>query len=150
MKRYGGKKDRKITVHRKGYYRKNGTYVKPTTYTTADRGNKGRTPENEKWFDPEAPLGWRKDMPAEERRKVAYDTTKKQVKDGIYSASSSSDLNLLVARRLQALANVTTDKETKKKQTRTRITSHKSKKGITADRGTRDHDHLFVKLARNP
>jgi len=115
-------------VHRKGYYRKNGTYVKPTTYTTADRGNKGRTPENEKWFDPEAPLGWRKDMPAEERRKVAYDTTKKQVKDGIYSASSSSDLNLLVARRLQALANVTTDKETKKKQTRTRITSSQKQK----------------------
>ena len=33
---------REITVHRKGYHRKDGTYVHPTTYKEKDRGKKGK------------------------------------------------------------------------------------------------------------
>lgn len=33
---------RKLIVHRKGYTRKDGTYVKPSTFKIEDRGTKGR------------------------------------------------------------------------------------------------------------
>ena len=39
---------REITVHRKGYYRKDGTYVRPTTYKTRDRGAPGK---GKKYFE---------------------------------------------------------------------------------------------------
>lgn len=33
---------RKITVHRKGYRRRDGTYVRPATFKIRDRGRRGR------------------------------------------------------------------------------------------------------------
>jgi hypothetical protein len=54
-----------------------------------------------KWFEPGRPIGWRKDMPQEER---------------IRTAVRSRRGNLLkAARALLALANVTQDKETERK-----------------------------------
>jgi len=90
---------------RKGYRRRDGTYVKParvkaTSYRAIDRGKPGRTPKGERWFNPETRTGWRKDMPQEERLRRLH-------KGGVD--------DLTAARRVQALANVTTDRETKAK-----------------------------------
>jgi len=93
-------KRNKITVHRKGYYRKNGTYVKPTTYRMEDRGKKGRTPKSEKWYAPRTKMNWSKDMAVNTRRNNAL-------------RAHGGDA-LATARALQALANVTTDRETKR------------------------------------
>jgi len=74
-------------VHRKGYL-------------TKDRGAPGRTPKSRRWYKPTTEMGWRKDMPAEERRELALD-------------AHGGDL-LSTARALLALSNVTTSEETKR------------------------------------
>lgn len=89
-----------ITVHRKGYYRKDGTYVKPTTYQMVDRGQKGKTPGSKKWYSPSTTMNWGKNMPVETRRRNALKAHKGDV--------------LATARALQALANVTTDPATRR------------------------------------
>lgn len=40
----------KIRVHRRSYYRKDGTYVRSTNYLMEDKGKKGRTPKSKQWF----------------------------------------------------------------------------------------------------
>jgi len=55
----------------------------------------------EKWFKPGKPSGWKKDYPADKRRRIEL-----KAKKGDY---------LKAARAKMALANVTTDKETEKK-----------------------------------
>lgn len=87
---------------RKGYRRKGAyvdpSYVDPHTKLVPDRGKPGRTPKAERWFKPKGTLGgWDKDQSASERRRRA--------------ARGRSDLSS--GRALQALANVTTDRETK-------------------------------------
>ena len=91
----------KLRIKRKGYTRKDGTRVKASTYLVKDRGEKGRTPKDERWFDPQVGTGWRKDMPMAKRRKAAL--------------SAHNGDELATGRALQALANVTTDRETKSK-----------------------------------
>jgi hypothetical protein len=54
-----------------------------------------------RWFRAGRPLGWRKDMPIKKRRQIAL-----KHRRGNYLAT---------ARALLALANVTKDKETKRK-----------------------------------
>ncbi len=54
----------------------------------------------EKWFSAGKPTGWRKDMSATQRRKIALKSRKGDT--------------LATARALQSLANVSTDKQTKK------------------------------------
>lgn len=54
----------------------------------------------EKWFSPKKHTGWHKTMPATKRRQVALKAHKNNA--------------LSAARSLQALANVTKDRETKK------------------------------------
>lgn len=90
---------------RKGYTRKDGTRVKASrvggsSYLTKDRGKRGRTPKSERWYKPTTEMGWRKDMSATERRRLAL-------------KAHDSD-NLSTARALLALSNVTTDPETKR------------------------------------
>jgi hypothetical protein len=62
---------KKLTVHRKGYHRKDGTYVPPATYKVEDRGRPGRTPKSKKWYKPTTTMNWSKDMPVAERRRNA-------------------------------------------------------------------------------
>jgi hypothetical protein len=90
----------KIKVTRKSYTRKDGTVVKETTYYTEDKGKPGKTPESQKFYHPKVEMNWHKDESQETRRANALKT-------------HGGD-ELATARALQALANVTTDPETKK------------------------------------
>ena len=89
----------KITVTRQPYYRKDGTYIKGSTFQIEDRGKKGRTPKSKRWFDPTITMNWSKDMILRERHQNAL-------------VAHENDL-LATARALQALANVSADEETK-------------------------------------
>jgi hypothetical protein len=90
----------KIKVTRKSYTRKDGTLVKGTTYYTKDKGEPGKTPDNEKWYQHNVEMNWHKNESAEMRRANALKAYKGD--------------ELATARALQALANVTTDAETSK------------------------------------
>jgi len=89
----------KLRVHREGYEREDGTHVEGSTYLTEDKGELGRTPEDKQWYHPKVQMDWHKDMPTEERRRNAL-------------AAHKGD-ELATARSLGALANVTTDEQTK-------------------------------------
>jgi len=90
-----------LTVRRKGYTRKDGTRVAPTTFKIKDRGEPGRTPEAEQWFEPKVHSGWKKGQPQSVRRAKVLKAHKG---DELASAWS-----------MQALANVSTDRDTAKK-----------------------------------
>jgi len=91
----------KLRVTRKAYTRKDGTRVKATTFKIRDRGAKGRTPKAKQWFEPSVKTGWSKDIKQSTRiRRVVR--------------AHKGDL-LASARSLQALSNVTTDAETRRK-----------------------------------
>jgi hypothetical protein len=81
-----------LLVHRKAYTRTDGTRVKATTYKTADKGARGRTPKTDQWYNPKVHTGWRASMPADARRAVAIRAHKGMI--------------LATARSLMALANV--------------------------------------------
>ena len=91
----------KLRITRKGFTTKRGTRVKPTTFLAKDRGEPGRTPKAERWFEPSVRTGWQKDMPMAKRRRLV-------------KSAHKGDL-LASARSMQALANVTTDRETRVK-----------------------------------
>ena len=82
-------------------YGRKGKTIKRKSYLTPDRGKPGRTPKSKRWYSPKTEMGWEKDMAPSERRELAL-----EAHEGDY---------LSTARALQALANVTTDKETKAK-----------------------------------
>jgi len=90
----------KLRVHRKGYKTKRGTRVKPANFMVKDRGKKGRTPKGKQWYNPQVHMGWSKEDDAETRRRVALNAHDGDV--------------LSTARALDALAKVTTDRETKR------------------------------------
>ena len=73
---------------------------KTITYKVKDRGKPGKTPEREKWYSPGVEMGWRKDQPATTRRRLAL--------------KAHGGDKLSTARALQALSNVTVDRETKR------------------------------------
>jgi hypothetical protein len=89
-----------IKVTRKPYTRNDGTRVKGATFYTRDKGEPGKTPAGEKWYTHNVEMNWSKDDPASVRRANALKAHKGD--------------ELATARALQALANVTTDKETAK------------------------------------
>ena len=89
---------------RKAYLREDGTRVvgsevSSSTFRTKDRGKPGRTPKEEQWFESQVPTGWDKDHPEAARR--------------VKVLSSHGGDELASARAMQAIANVTTDRETK-------------------------------------
>ncbi len=91
---------------RKAYTRKGGIHVKASsvdsaTFKVDDKGKPGRTPKSEQFFHPKVHMGWTKDMAASTRRSKALRAHKGN--------------KLSTARALQALANVTTDRETASK-----------------------------------
>ena len=91
---------RMIRVHRKSYKRKDGTRVKAATYLTKDKGAPGRTHKSEVWYEHGPETGWKKDMPADKRRRILSKAYK-----GDY---------LKAARAKQALANVNPDPATRR------------------------------------
>lgn len=75
---------------------------KRITFLTPDKGKPGKTPKAEQWYEPsEVESGWKKDMPEGERRQL------------VLKAHKGDELSS--ARSMQAKANVTTDRETKRK-----------------------------------
>lgn len=108
-----------IKVTRKGYVRKDGTVVKGTTYYTKDKGKPGKTPESEEWYEHSVRMNWHKDEPAGVRRANAL--------------KSHEEDELVTARALQALANVTTERRPLTTQRRMQTTS--SKNASSMDRG---------------
>jgi len=97
-------KRRKLRVTRKGYTRKDGTRVKPSTFYIKDVGARGRTPQRKQWYKPGVKMGWEKGMSVSKRRSKAL------------KAHRGSEL--ATARALQALSNVSTDKATKREAKR--------------------------------
>ena len=89
-----------IQVTRKAYTRKDGTPVKEATYYVKDKGAPGKTPASQKWYEHRTEMNWHKEMPESTRR------------SNVLAAHGSDEL--AAARSLQALANVTTDGETKR------------------------------------
>ncbi len=98
----------RLTVHRKGYHRRDGTYVRPAVFTVKDRGHPGRTPASKRWF----PKGgkhrlaydgkeWHADLGGAERRRIL-------------SHLARSEGWTPVERRLLALMNVTTSRKLKR------------------------------------
>ena len=71
------------------------------SYLREDTGKPGRTPEAEQWFEPGVHTGWEKEQPQLVRR-------------GKVLKAHKGD-ELASARSMQALANVSTDRDTAKK-----------------------------------
>lgn len=73
---------------------------KTTSFLTKDKGKPGKTPKEKQWFRPSVHTGWEKDQPESERR------------TNVLNAHKGNELS--AARSMQALSNVTTDKETRR------------------------------------
>jgi len=82
----------RVTQERKG---------KRVTFLTPDKGKPGKTPKAKQWYEPGIETGWEKEQPPNTRRAKVLRAHKG---DELSSAQS-----------LQALANVTTDRETEKR-----------------------------------
>jgi len=91
----------KLLVKRRGYTRKDGVEVSPTTYTIKDKGEPGRTPKEEQWFEPKTHTGWEKEQSQKVRRAKVLKAHKGD--------------ELASARSMQTLANVSTDRDTARK-----------------------------------
>jgi len=75
--------------------------VRRKGYLTKARGKLGRrVPKEQRWYNPQEPLNWHKDMPTKERREAALESRKGDA--------------LSTARGLLSLSNVTRDAQTKR------------------------------------
>jgi len=103
----------KRRIKRRGYTRRGNVWVRGTTYEAEDRGAPGKTPKSKKWFQeaigkrPPYHLGWKKDKPQEQRIRLAIASRPKNW--------SEQQRTLSASRALQALANISTDRETASK-----------------------------------
>jgi hypothetical protein len=98
----GRKKCSSGQILRKGFTTKKGVKVPPACVT--DTGAKGKTPKNKRWFPEGVDIGrWKKTKSDGARRIILADL----LDDGRTCGSVLRDVN--------ALANVTADKETKRK-----------------------------------
>lgn len=126
----------KLTIKRKGhtrraYLRKDGVRVdaatvKPSTFKTEDKGAPGRTPKREQWFDPQVETGWEKGQPQGVRRAKVLRAHKGD--------------KLASAQAMQALSNITTDRETgraSKADAQYFYRLHRGKQGISGRRPVR-------------
>ena len=89
---------------RKAYTRKDGTHVKGSSvdrvrFKAKDLGKPGRTPKAKRWYETKVETGWEKGMPMMKRRRL------------VLRAHNGNHLSS--ARAMQALANVTVDRQTK-------------------------------------
>ena len=103
----------KLRIKVSGYRKKGNILVRGYTKMMPDRGKKGRTPASKKWFQeaigkrPPYHLGWKKDKPQEQRIRLAIASRPKNW--------SEQQRTLSASRALQALANISTDRETASK-----------------------------------
>ena len=103
-----------LTIHKKGYQRKAytrkdgvkvlGAYVPASTFRIKDRGKKGRTPKSHQWAKFNVVTGWSKDQKTSTRHSKMLSATSK--------SKPLHDRYVQAGRRLNQLANVTTDKPT--------------------------------------
>jgi len=99
IKSYRRKSFIKDVIPGRGVKRKRIKATRVKSHLRPDKGKPGRTPKAKRWFKPKATLhGWSKDLSANVRRARA--------------SIGRSDLSS--ARALIQLANVTTDRETKR------------------------------------
>jgi len=102
--------DRKLTVHRKSYVRKDGTRVKSTTYQTPDLGGPGKGPKTL----PPIPHG-----PDERLSTYGYslslssDSREKALRKAIHAKGA-----LIIGRRLNLIRNYTANIKNKTKLSR--------------------------------
>lgn len=88
-------------IRREAYTTKRGVHV--PSACVPDKGARGKTPAAKRWFPRDGkPLGWKKDMSASERHALLRRKTEQR---------GCLDVDLA----LRARANVTTDRETKRK-----------------------------------
>ena len=126
----------KLTVKRKAhtrraYLREDGARVKSvkvsaSTYKMEDKGQPGKTPQDKRWFEPQVDTGWRKDDNEPIRRVKVLDAHKGD--------------ELASARAMQALSNVSTDRETSGKarsDAKYFYRIHKEIKNVSRRRGPR-------------
>lgn len=73
---------------------------KRVTFLTKDKGEPGKTPKEDRWYEPGVHTGWSKGMARTERRRK------------VLSAHNGNTLSS--ARAMQSLANVTTDAPTRR------------------------------------
>ena len=96
-----GRACRRGQVRRRGYVTKRGVRVPATC--VRDQGSPGKTPSSKKWFPQGITVpGWAKALPRDERRKALKKLTRERSCKGVLA-----DLN--------AIANVTADRETEVK-----------------------------------
>lgn len=93
----------KVPGYRKPSIRKR---VKGYSYMRKDVGAPGRTPKAKRWFVPTRETGWRKSLPAHIRRGYLYIATDERL--------TKHNRLVQAGRMIQSLANVTTDRATKK------------------------------------
>jgi len=74
---------------------------KKVTFLTEDKGKPGKTPKSKQWYESKVDTGWEKGQPENVRR------------DKVLRAHKGDEL--ASARAMQALSNVTTDRETARK-----------------------------------
>jgi hypothetical protein len=102
----------KRKAHRRsGYYRSDGTYVRPhsvresSVFYIEDRGKPGRTPKEERWYDPQEQLGFIDDK-GHTHGWHAGDLVKKR--HWVLNQLAKKRGYNKVIKELNALANVTT------------------------------------------
>lgn len=91
-------------------YRRRGKRTRVKGHMRPDKGKKGRTPPSQKWFKAEGKIAykgkeWSKDTPESERRAILRGMVKAGGEEGGYSTT---------VKKLIALSNVTTDRETRR------------------------------------
>lgn len=106
-----------LIIHRKAYVRKayvrsdgskvKATHVPASTFKVKDRGKKGRTPKSHRWATFKAETGWKKEQKSTTRRKNVLASTSKRLR--------LHDRYVIAGRRMNQLANITTDKPTETK-----------------------------------
>jgi len=101
----------KIRVHRRGYYRKDGTYVRATDYLMEDKGRRGKTPPSKRWFTvaEEGKLVYKGD----EWHADSSERTRHRILAGL---AKSRGWNILI-KRLNAVRNVSTSRSLKRAAT---------------------------------
>ena len=104
----------KLRINRKAHTRKGCASTKTirvprTTFLIKDRGAKGRTPEEDRFFEPKVRMGWKADMPAGKRRRLAKKAHKGDLlatgRSMIALANVQHRINPSVAAKAKADAN---------------------------------------------
>jgi hypothetical protein len=100
------------------------------SYLTEDKGKPGKTPENERWYEPTVTTGWKKEMPEEQRRRLVLE-------------AHQGDL-LASGRAMMALANVTNDQATKSSAKKDAFYFYREQRNLKSKRYGRYQSRRFI------